>query len=267
MAGVNKLQDMTFDEVSLVRRPANQHATIVLSKADEGDDMPGVLFTEDGQEIDIDDLEIGTEIEMEDGQIYTVVPADESDDDGGYEEDFYEESEYGKSADDAATDYASAISKAYAESVDEEQRAALFATVAKSAEIARYEAAAAQERLAKMHEDSYVRECISKAEEYGFAGPKTAQFGVAISKMLRVLEPDEMQLMDDIFKSFAELIDAVEIGSEAGSESDVLDVVHGAALDIVKSADGALTTEQAMAAAFDANPELYGLYLSEKEGF
>ena len=262
MTTVNKLQNMTFDEVSLVRRPANQHASIVFSKADEGDDMPGTLYTEEGKEIDIDDLEIGTEIELEDGQVYTVVAADDADEDEvEYEEDqdYGPEADYGKS-----DDYGELISKAYQEAVGDEQKAKLFASVAKSAEIAKAEARAAADSISKMHADAYVDQCISKADEYGFAGPRSEQFGVAIAKMMTVLDDDEIQLMDDIFKAFAELIDDVAIGSEASGSSDVMDVVYGAADEIVKSADGGVTQEQAMAAAFEANPDLYSLYLDEK---
>jgi len=258
MATINKLENMTFDEVSLVRRPANQHASIVFSKADEGDDMPDVLYTEDGQEIDINDLEVGTEIELEDGQIYTVVDADEDDEDPG-ESVQYEAEDYGKSE-----DYGQMISKAYQEAIGDDQKAQLFASVAKSAEIAKAEARAASDSITKMHADQYVDQCISKADDYGFAGPRTQQFGVAIAKMMTVLDDEEIQLMDDIFKAFSELIDDVAIGSEAAGVSDVLDAVHGAADEIVKSAGGDMTNEQAMAAAFEANPELYSLYLDEK---
>lgn len=262
MTTINKLQNMTFDEVSLVRRPANQHASIVFSKADEGDGMPDVLYTEDGTEIDIDDLEIGTEVEMEDGSVWTVAAADDEDDQEDAQENLeYADADYGKSA-----DYGEMISKAYQEAVSDEQKANLFAAVAKSAEIAKAESRAAADSISKMHEQAYVEQCISKADEYGFAGPRTEQFGVAIAKMMQVLDQDEIQLMDDIFKAFSELIDEVAIGSEAGSESDVLDVVSGAADEIVKSANGGLTNEQAMAAAFEENPELYSLYLAEKEG-
>jgi hypothetical protein len=259
---INKLQNMTFDEVSLVRRPANQHASIVFSKADEGDDMPDVLYTEDGQEIDINDLEVGTEIELEDGQVYTVVNADEDDDDEP-DEAVQDESEdaYGKSE-----DYGQMISKAYQEAIGDDQKAQLFATVAKSAEIAKAEARAAADSITKMHADAYVDQCISKADDYGFAGPRTQQFGVAIAKMMTVLDDEEIQLMDDIFKAFSELIDDVAIGSEAAGVSDVIDAVNGAADEIVKSAGGDMTNEQAMAAAFEANPDLYSLYLAEKEG-
>lgn len=228
--------------------------------------MPGTLFTEDGVEVDIDDLEIGTEIELEDGQVYTVVAADEddheddSDDDGSYmyvDEDG--EADYGKSE-----DYAEVIAKAYESAVTDEERSRLFASVAKSADIAKRQAAAAQAAISKAEADQYVNVCISKAEEYGFAGDRTEMFGVAIAKMMTVLDEEEIQLMDDIFKSFSSLIDDVAIGTEAVGASEVMDVVASAADEIVKSVEGGITPEQAMAAAFDANPDLYALYLDEK---
>lgn len=263
MATISKLQGMKIDEVSLVRRPANQHAAIVFSKADEGDDMPpGTIYTESGEEVSIDDLELGTLVEGEDGEIYEVV---EDDSVAEVEESDSEDREpalVGKSDED----YAEMISKAYSEAVTEEERARLIAGVAREAQIAKAAAKRTDATIAKMKADAYVDECIAKAEEYGIAGPRTEQFGVAISKMLTVLSEDEAQLMDDIFKSFAELAVEVAKGSEAVGASEVMEVVESHADEIVKSANGGLTKEQAMAAAFEANPDLYAMYLAEQKG-
>lgn len=264
MSQISKLQNMVFDEVSLVRRPANQHASIVFSKADEGAEMT-VLVTEDGQEVDIDDLEVGTEIEFDNGEVYTVVDADDADEDDedadAREYEPQDEADYGKSA-----DYGQLIAKAYEEAVTDEDKANLFATVAKSAQIAKAQASAAAQTMENMRTDSFIDTCISKADEYGFAGQRTEQFGVVIAKMMTVLEPEEIQLVDDIFKAFSSLIDETAIGSEYSEPSEIMDIVDGVASDIVKSTDGALTSEQAFTAAFDANPDLYNLYLAEKEG-
>jgi hypothetical protein len=276
MAKVSKLSHMTFDEVSLVRRPANQHASIVFSKADEGDLMPGTIITEDGQEIAIDDLELGTEVEI-DGEVFTVVEDDGQEGEpgeqvGGFESQgddqlYYEEDEdYGKSDDYVPPGkYAEMISKAYTEAVNEDERAQLVAEVAKSAEYARLESQKATDHIAKMQQEAYVEQCISKADDYGFAGPRTQEFGVALSKMMTVLDPSEIQLMDDIFKAFSELIDEVTIGQESDGYSEVMDLVDSSASEIVKSSGGDVSPEQAMAAAFDANPDLYSLYLAEKD--
>ena len=260
MPAISKLEGMKIDEVSLVRRPANQHAAIVFSKADEGDDMPGMIYTEAGEEVAIDDLEVGTLVEGEDGEIYEVVEDIASE--VSEQEQALEESEgMGKS-----DDYAELIAKAYSDAVSDEDRAKLIAGVAREAQIAKAASAKTDATIAKMQADAYVDECISKAEEYGIAGPRTEEFGVAISKMLTVLSDSEAQLMDDIFKSFSELAVEVAKGSEAFGSSDIMDQVNAHADEIVKSAGGEISKEQAMAAAFEANPELYALYLEEQKG-
>lgn len=229
--------------------------------------MPGTLILDDGTEVDIDDLEVGTEIEMEDGQVFTVV-----DDDGDeYDEDPYDGAyaEYDEAGDYAygkSADYGEVIAKAYQEAVTDDERSHLVADIAKSAALAQRQADEAQWQIAKMDAERELDVCISKAEEYGFAGDRTELFGVVISKMFDVLTDEELSLMDDIFKSFSDLIDDVSVGTEAEGYSEVLDFIGGTADNIVKSVDGGVTHEQAMAAAIEANPDLYSLYLAEKEG-
>lgn len=249
------LHDMVFDEVSIVRRPANQHAAIVFSKsADEGDEMPGVLYAEDGTEVNIDDLEIGTEIELDDGSIYEVVAADDDDDDLEDPED-----DLGKSE-----DYAALIAKAYADATDEDSRRAVIEKMARSTAAAQRKADAAMAQIEKAEAEAYVQTCISKAAEYGFAGERTELLGVTLAKAMSVLDADEIQLLDDIFKAFSELIDTVAIGTEGQGASDVLDVVNAQAAEMVKKADGEFDTTAAFLAVFNEHPELYGQYHDEK---
>lgn len=223
--------------------------------------MPATIYTETGEEVAIEDLEVGTLVEGENGEMYEVVEAieDEADTD-----EVVDDEGVGKA--DEAENYADLIAKAYSDAVTDEDRAKLIAGVAREAQIAKAAADKTNARIAKMQADAYVDECISKAEEYGIAGPRTKEFGVAISKMLTVLSADEAQLMDDIFKSFSELAVEVAKGSEAFGSSDVMDVVESHAAEIVKSAEGALSKEEAMAKAFEANPDLYAMYLDEKKG-
>ena len=250
---------MVFDEVSLVRRPANQHAAIVFSKAaDEGDDMPGVLYAEDGTEINIDDLEVGTEIELDDGEVYVVVDSSE----GAGDEPPGDQSEYGKA--DEPVDYAAMITKAYAEAVDDDARKDVISKMARATAAAQAKAEAATARIEKMASDSYVEACISKAAEYGFAGDRTEELGVLISKAMTVLDPDEIQLLDDIFKAFSTLIDETAIGTEAVGPSEVMDTVKAYASTLVEKSGGELSPDDAFLAAFEADPSLYQTYLDEK---
>ena len=262
MGAVNNLTNMSIDEVSLVRKPANQHAAIVFSKSLEGDEMPApTIYAEDGTEVDIDDLEVGTVIQGEDGVEYVVSEGDDFD--GDQPDDQYDEAdEVGKSFDD----YADLIAKAYSEAVTEDDRSALIAGVAREAAIAKAEAATVADNIAKMQDEAYINTCISKADDYGFAGPRTVDFGVAISKMLTVLDESEIQLMDDIFKAFSELAYEANLGTEAYGESDVLGVVNAQASEIVKSAGGDVDELTAFTAAFEANPDLYSQYRDEQMG-
>lgn len=261
----SKLTNMVFDEVSIVRRPANQHAAIVFSKSapDEGDEMPDVLYAEDGTEVNIDDLPIGTEIEMDDGSVWEVVPedADDADDDPGEPD-----AGLGKSADDPDTDYVAMIAKAYSDAVDDEGRRDVIAKMARATAAAQRRADLAMTQIEKAQADAYLDSCIAKAQDYGFAGDRTEAFGVVLAKAMTVLEPDEIELLDDIFKSFAELIDTTMIGSEGGRPSEVLDLVDQFASGIVEKADGDVSKEAAFLAAFEERPELYQQYLDEKKG-
>ena len=64
MAGrIRKLRDMDIDEISLVDRAANQHASILFSKAQE-DAMPGYdesveLYDTDGNPANFEQLDVG----------------------------------------------------------------------------------------------------------------------------------------------------------------------------------------------------------------
>jgi hypothetical protein len=74
---VKRLFDMEIDEVSMVDRPANQHATIMIAKSEEGGMS---VFDEDGYEVDEDLLEHGDVVFGEDGEAYVFDEFDEYDD-------------------------------------------------------------------------------------------------------------------------------------------------------------------------------------------
>jgi len=92
MAGrIRKLRDMDIDEISLVDRAANQHASILFSKAQE-DAMPGYdesveLYDTDGNPADFEQLDVGDVAYDDQGNEYVMVEDDGSDGEyGEYEE-------------------------------------------------------------------------------------------------------------------------------------------------------------------------------------
>lgn len=78
---MRKLRDMDIDEISLVDRAANQHASILFSKAlNQEDEMPDndelYLYDEDGQPVDTESLEFGDVVYDQNGAEMVIVPED-----------------------------------------------------------------------------------------------------------------------------------------------------------------------------------------------
>lgn len=79
MPRVKELQDMEIDEISLVDRPAAQHAKVVIAKrATEEETVPEDIYNEDGELLDTEMLEEGDVVFDEEGQAFVVVD-DEAD--------------------------------------------------------------------------------------------------------------------------------------------------------------------------------------------
>jgi hypothetical protein len=66
MPQVRRVTDMVIDEISLVDRPANQHATIVLAKRDNQEAAVGSYYDQQGDEVDVNTLEHGDVVFDED---------------------------------------------------------------------------------------------------------------------------------------------------------------------------------------------------------
>lgn len=82
----NKLVDMELDEISLVRKGANQHSVITIAKSLQGEEeeMEDELFFEDGTPVNVDDLAEGDIVFDSEGGAYEITADDEGDD---YDED------------------------------------------------------------------------------------------------------------------------------------------------------------------------------------
>lgn len=77
MPRVKELTNMEIDEISLVDRPANQHAKVVIAKrADEEENMPEEIYNEDGELLDMDGVAEGDVVFDEEGQAFVVVDED-----------------------------------------------------------------------------------------------------------------------------------------------------------------------------------------------
>lgn len=78
---VKELSDMEIDEISLVDRPANQHAKVVITKNYTGDTYTGAskedtvpdIYDEDGDILDFNDVAEGDVVFDESGEAFVVV--------------------------------------------------------------------------------------------------------------------------------------------------------------------------------------------------
>lgn len=74
MPRVKELTNMEIDEISLVDRPANQHAKVVITKRDTQEEtVPEEIYNEDGELLDTDALNEGDVVFDEEGQAFVVV--------------------------------------------------------------------------------------------------------------------------------------------------------------------------------------------------
>ncbi len=92
---VKELSDMEIDEISLVDRPANQYASVLIAKRDDTEEVTvPEIYDENGEVIaDFDALEAGQVVYDADNNAYEVEFNDEDDEDGEPEGDESEDAD------------------------------------------------------------------------------------------------------------------------------------------------------------------------------
>lgn len=162
------VSDMEIDEISLVDRPANQHALVTIAKrrAPEEDVMPDeVYYDAQGEEVDPSQLKFGDHVFDADGTEYVL--EEDDDEDLADEERELEAAGVSKAFEDTAVSELGAslleeLSKAVTESDKNEVIAkALAQTAALSKRLHEAEEIAKSERTMRLQ-----KEYISKAAEY-----------------------------------------------------------------------------------------------------
>lgn len=285
---VNAVSDMSLDEVSLVDRPANPHASIVIAKS-LGADMTAPIESEtgyywpDGTPVAADD-EIGPEDQVLDaeGNIYELdaeaIQELEDEANQGELAEVGKSSAFGRTAprgqvqkslaEELSEQLKSMVSKS-AGGVDEGTRAVLSKAVeALQASEAR---TAAAEQIAKSERDiRLTREYISKADSYGDIPGVTAQeLGPILKRCEELLPSADCVVLNKVFEATGGIL-FKELGRTGGGSND-LDpfAIVEAQLEsgqIAKSADGkpiskaAATTEY-----FTQNPEAYDEYVASRQ--
>lgn len=97
---VREIQDLVIDEISLVDKGANQHATVTIAKSADGEKENYMdVYDEQGNPLDPDALDIGDVVYDAEGDAYEIQAENDDNDEDEYEyEDERELMEVGKSA-------------------------------------------------------------------------------------------------------------------------------------------------------------------------
>lgn len=254
---VKELSNIEIDEISLVDKPANQHAKVAIAKrAPEEETVPEEIYDESGNIVDLSSLEEGDIIVDEEGNEY--VWTFESDDE---EEAFYEQELVGVGK-SFADDIRDELSKALTDIDRDDVIAKALGEVSK-AEARAYEA----ESIAKAERTLRLeREYISKAAEYNVPiAPE--DLGPVLMRMADTMSYEDCAVIHKALTASGEIL-WEEVGYQGLSDnSDVFSQVDALAGEFVSKADSGISKHAAVADLFSHNPRAYDEYLAEKRGY
>jgi hypothetical protein len=269
----NKLFAMEIDEISLVDRPANQHASVLISKADTPEEEAMGYVDADGTPIDETELEHGDVVYNDSGDPFVFVEEGREADfevEDDVEDTYYDEDRepelVGKSF---GNEVLQAISKAVN---DDEQKVAIakaFAVQQEQIEEFRKRAETAEAWAEREHDERITEAFIAKAAEFNL--PVSAEvFGPILKKMATVLDDAELDIVEKVFTEAGDMLyDEVGYVGTASNGMGVFDEVEAVAKAAVsKAAESGLeiSDEDALVAALEMNPEAYAAYNAEYMG-
>jgi hypothetical protein len=268
--GKNRLFGMEIDEISLVDRPANQHAAVLISKADAPEEDAMGYVDADGNPVDENTLEHGDVVYDDSGAafVYEV--------EGGPELDFSAfESDEDEDADDREPElvgksFGSDVLEAISKAVDgDEQKQAIakaFAVQQEQLEIYKRQAEEAQAWAEREHDTRVTEAFIAKAAEYNL--PIAAEvLGPILKKMATVLDESELDIIEKVFTDVGDtMYDEIGYVGTGTNGTDVFSEVSELAKAAVSKAaesGNQITEEDALIAAFESNPAAYTAYQAE----
>lgn len=255
---VKSLHNMEIDEISLVDRPANQHAAVAISKrAPEEETMPD-FYNESGGLLTDDELVEGAVVFDENGEAYELVADDAVEEDR-------ELAEVGKSH--SGTSFSELIMEELAKAdSDTERDEILSKALGRVAELEAGQNEAFE--IAKSERDlRLTREYISKAAEYNVPVDPT-DLGPVLYRMAETMSFEDCSVINKALEAAGSVI-FEELGYQGGGDNvDVMSLAAARADEFVsKSAgDENFSKAHAVAGVFDENPDAYEAYLAERAG-
>jgi hypothetical protein len=237
---IKTLHDMEIDEISLVDRPANPHARVLISKRDESEeDYVSDIYDAEGNVLDADDLSEGDVVFNEQGDAFVVTLEDEK-----------VEETVGKSfSEELHESLSKAISDRDRDAIISKAQADLKAMSAK---------VAAAEEIAKAERDlRLIREYEEVAKNYNLP-VESNELAPALMAIAENLPYEVGAVIHKALTAAGSIFE--EIGKSGGnSNNDVLTMVDAYIEENISKSD--ISKAEAVEAIFDANPAAYDEYL------
>ena len=253
---VKELTNIEIDEISLVDRPANQHARVQIAKrATEEDIVPEVeIYNEEGEVLDAELLEPGDTVFDEDGNAYEVVLEDADD-----YADEYEDAPVGKSF---ADDVRESLSKAFTDI----ERDEVIAKAMEQVSVLEHRAAQA-EMIAKSERDlRLLGEYVEVAKNYNVPIEPTTLAPV-LMRMAETMSYEDCAVIHKALTTAGSLI-FEEVGVMGmGDNADVMQRVDAFLEEGISKSDGKISKADAMADFFLQNPAAYDEYVADRNNF
>lgn len=269
-----EIRDLVIDEISLVDKGANQHATVTIAKSADGDKENYMdIYDELGNPLDPDALEIGDVVYDAAGDAYEI----QADDDTPNEVEHQEERELAVAKSSPFTRRESTrepVAKGFAQGLREELSKALtdrdrdevinkafgqIEALTEATEIAKR--AAENERDIRL-----TAEYVEIAKSYDLPGLDAQQLGGVLKRAAESLSFEDCEVIGKALQFASEAGDVLysEIGSVGGGDnSDVLSMVN-AHVDGYVGKSAGFSREELTAEVFAQNPDAYDQYLAER---
>lgn len=213
---INQVTDMVIDEISLVTRPANQHAQIVIAKRATQEDAVADYFTADGAPVDESSLKIGDVVFDADGGEFEFVAA-EDEPAKELETAGVAKSAFGATATAETSDSLEALRSELKKAITEDDHAMVLSKALD--QVAAFEKrAAAAEKIAKGERDLRLeREYISKAAEY-HVPIEAKELGPVLMRMADSMSYDDCAVIHKALTTAGEIL-FTELGYEGDGDN------------------------------------------------
>jgi hypothetical protein len=251
---VKELTNIEIDEISLVDRPANQHARVSIAKRASEEDIVPEIYNENGELLDADLLEHGDTVFDAEGNAFEVVLED-----GEYEEQVSEDREPELVGKSFADEVRHELSKAFTDiERDEVIAKALGQVDSLSKRLQEAELIAKSERDLRLLGDY-----VEVAKNYNVPIEPT-ELAPVLMRMAESMSYDDCAVIHKALTTAgATLYD--EVGFIGGGDNnDVMSQVSAFLDEGISKSDGSINKSAAMEDFFRTNPAAYDEYLLDQ---